>query len=53
MAIGPLTVETHPRQEDVQFLEDRLHDYNEAQTGITDGHLTWEQNRLSPTFWTV
>jgi hypothetical protein len=39
MDIGPLTVETHPRQEDVQYLEDRLHEYNDAQTGITDGQL--------------
>jgi GNAT superfamily N-acetyltransferase len=37
MDIGPLTVETHPRQEDVQYLEDRLHEYTDAQTGITDG----------------
>ena len=35
MDIGPLTVETHPTPADVQFLEDRLHEYNEAQTGIT------------------
>ena len=39
MEIGPLTVESHPRQEDVQFLEDRLHEYNDAQTGITDGQV--------------
>src|SRR4029450_14089232 len=37
MEIGPLTVETHPTLADVQFLEDCLHEYNEAQTGITDG----------------
>jgi hypothetical protein len=34
MTIGPLTVETHPTPADVQFLEDRLHEYNDAQTGI-------------------
>src|SRR5215831_6203706 len=39
MEIGPLTLESHPKQEDVQFLEDRLHEYNDAQTGITDGQL--------------
>src|SRR5215510_6481602 len=37
MEIDPLTVETHPTSADVQFLEDRLHEYNDAQTGITDG----------------
>ena len=35
MDIGPLPVETPPTPADVQFLEDRLHEYNEAQTGIT------------------
>src|SRR2546430_8062692 len=35
MDIGPLPVETPPTPADVQFLEDRLHAYNEAQTGIT------------------
>ena len=39
MDIGPLTVESHPTPADVQFLEDRLHEYNDAQTGITDGQL--------------
>ena len=39
MEIGPLSVETHPTPADVQFLEDRLHEYNDAQTGITDGQL--------------
>src|SRR5262249_10994772 len=39
MEIGPLTLETHPTPADVQFLEDRLHEYNDAQTGITDGQL--------------
>ena len=37
MEIGPLPVETHPTPAGVQFLEDRLHKYNEAQTGMTDG----------------
>jgi len=39
MDIGPLPMETHPTPADVQFLEDRLHEYNEAQTGITDGQV--------------
>src|SRR6266581_359487 len=39
MDIGPLTVETHPTPADVQFLEDRLHEYNDTQTEITDGQL--------------
>jgi len=37
MDIGPLTVETHPTLADVQFLEDRLYEYNTAQTGVDDG----------------
>ena len=39
MDIGPLTVESHPKQEDVACLDDRLYEYNDAQTGITDGQL--------------
>jgi GNAT superfamily N-acetyltransferase len=39
MDSDPLTVESHPMPADVQFLEDRLHEYNDAQTGITDGQL--------------
>ena len=31
------TVESHPAVEDVRFLEDRLYDYNAAQTGVDDG----------------
>lgn len=30
-------VESHPAIEDVRFLEDRLYDYNAAQTGVDDG----------------
>jgi hypothetical protein len=37
MDIDCLVVETEPNAQDVQFLEDRLHEYNDAQTGITDG----------------
>src|SRR5262249_35759641 len=37
MKIGLLTVKSHPRQEDVQFLADRLYEYNAAQTGVDDG----------------
>jgi len=37
MEIGPLTVESHPKHEDVQFLDDRLYEYNAAQTGVNDG----------------
>jgi GNAT superfamily N-acetyltransferase len=37
MDIRPLTVETHPSPEDVQFLEDRLYEYNAVQTGVDDG----------------
>ena len=37
MDIDRLVVETEPNAQDVQFLEDRLHEYNDAQTGITDG----------------
>jgi ribosomal protein S18 acetylase RimI-like enzyme len=37
MDIGPLTVESHPRQENVQCLDERLYEYNAAQTGVDDG----------------
>jgi hypothetical protein len=37
MDIGPLTVESHPKQEDVQCLDDRLYEYNASQTGVDDG----------------
>ena len=39
MEIGPLPVETHPTPADVQFLEDRLHEYNDAQIGMPDGRV--------------
>lgn len=37
MDIGPLTVETHPTHDDVQFLADRLYEHNAAHTGVDDG----------------
>jgi GNAT superfamily N-acetyltransferase len=37
MDIGHLTVETEPAFADVQFLEDRLYEYNTQQTGVDDG----------------
>jgi hypothetical protein len=37
MDIGPLTVESHPKQEDVQCLDDHLYEYNASQTGVDDG----------------
>jgi GNAT superfamily N-acetyltransferase len=37
MDIHPLSIETQPAVEDVHFLEDRLHEYNDTQTGIKDG----------------
>jgi hypothetical protein len=37
MDIGHLTVETAPACADVQFLEDRLYEYNVQQTGVDDG----------------
>ncbi|MGB8646897.1 MAG: GNAT family N-acetyltransferase [Anaerolineae bacterium] len=37
-AISP-TIESDPRPQDVQFLEDRINDYNFETTGITDGKL--------------
>jgi hypothetical protein len=30
-------VEAHPTPEDVQFLDDRLYEYNAAQTGVDEG----------------
>jgi GNAT superfamily N-acetyltransferase len=32
-----LVVEGEPRPEDVQYLEDRIYEFNSAATGITDG----------------
>ena len=37
MDIGPLIAEAHPRQEDVQCLDDRLYEYNASQIGVDDG----------------
>ncbi len=39
MDIDHLVRETEPDPRDAQFLEERLHEYNDAQTGMTDG--TW------------
>lgn len=30
-------ISTEPTPDDVQFVEDRLHDFNSGATGITDG----------------
>jgi hypothetical protein len=35
MEIGPLTAESHPRQEGVQCLDDRLYEYNASQPWLT------------------
>ena len=32
-----LVIETEPRPEDVQYLEDRIYEFNSAATGIADG----------------
>jgi ribosomal protein S18 acetylase RimI-like enzyme len=37
MDIGHLTIETNPASTDVQFLEDRLYEYNAQQTEVDDG----------------
>jgi GNAT superfamily N-acetyltransferase len=37
LAINRMTIETEPEPHDIQFLEDRLYEYNSAATGITDG----------------
>jgi hypothetical protein len=37
MDLEPLTIESHPKQEDVQCLDDRLYEYNASQTGVDDG----------------
>lgn len=37
MGSNRFVVESEPDVQDVQFLEDRLHEYNDAKTGITDG----------------
>jgi GNAT superfamily N-acetyltransferase len=34
-----LTVEENPDPKEVQFLDDRIYEYNAAQTGIDDGRL--------------
>jgi GNAT superfamily N-acetyltransferase len=37
MTASELLVETHPGQEQVQYLEDRLYEFNSGVTGIADG----------------
>jgi GNAT superfamily N-acetyltransferase len=37
MDSSDFVVENHPAIEDVRFLEDRLYEYNTAQTGVDDG----------------
>ncbi|HEY7505808.1 MAG TPA: GNAT family N-acetyltransferase, partial [Gemmatimonadales bacterium] len=32
-----LVISSEPRPEEVQYLEDRLYEFNSAETGITDG----------------
>jgi GNAT superfamily N-acetyltransferase len=35
----PLSIQENPDWQDVHFLDDRLYEYNAAQTGISDGRL--------------
>jgi len=37
MVTNRFVVESEPNAQDVQFLEDRLHEYNDAKTGMMDG----------------
>ena len=37
MTTSELVVETDPRPEQVQYLEDRIYEFNSSATGITDG----------------
>jgi GNAT superfamily N-acetyltransferase len=37
MRTSELVINTHPTPEEVQYLEDRLYEFNSAATGITDG----------------
>jgi len=37
MVTNRFVVESEPNAQDVQFLEDRLHEYNGAKTGMMDG----------------
>jgi GNAT superfamily N-acetyltransferase len=39
LPLEPLTILETPDPSDVQFLEDRLHEFNAAETGIDDGRL--------------
>lgn len=39
MSTSEFVIETEPRLEDVQYLEDRLYEYNVSATGIADGEL--------------
>lgn len=36
---GQFTILDEPEHEDIQFLEDRIYEYNVEKTGITDGRL--------------
>jgi GNAT superfamily N-acetyltransferase len=37
MSVPELTVETEPALEDIQYLEDRLYEWNVSATGVADG----------------
>ena len=39
MSDSPLKIETNPDPQDIQFLEDRINQFNVETTGITDGGL--------------
>jgi len=39
LQMSPLVVDEHPSPQDVQFLEDRIIEYNVAQTGFDDGKV--------------
>lgn len=39
MEVDRLHVETNPAAQDIQFLEDRINEYNKAETGIYDAKL--------------
>jgi len=39
MRTSELVVNTEPTPDEVQYLEDRLYEFNSAATGITDGEL--------------
>src|SRR5262245_58854920 len=39
MPDDPLKIETNPSSADIQFLEERIYEFNVMATGITDGQL--------------